>query len=339
MQVWQRRVAGLVVAAVGATFIVLVIVNRLFTVGPAFERMSDGFRPAMKPAPIAAIQQDLAGMQAVSAEFTTKGVPTFSQALNMTPEEFTAFMQKQFPAVATGIQQLPDITTNFKAVVGTLSAEQARFIRADAIPTSSLPATTVPWGLLAAGILLFGIGLLMLIRPEVFGPALALTLGAMLIVVPLTLSLPGKASAADLMNQHLKPVYTAQLISGAKQSLATVGAMGTQMQTEMLPSLGQQLGMDPAQLQTFLAQNMPAMTAMMQGMPAALGRFTDLVTVFDQHLKDYDAIKSTQFGPIVWTMIWGGVVAMVGGAWALLFGRRRDVHQETAQLEAFSKAA
>jgi hypothetical protein len=141
------------------------------------------------------------------------------------------------------------------------------------------------------------------------------------------------------MHQHLKPVYTAQLLTGAQQSLATVGAMGTQMQTEMLPSLGQQLGMDPADLQAFLAQNMPAMSDMMQAMPAAVGRFTDLVTVFDQHLKDYDAIKSTQFGPIVWTMIWGGVVAMVGGAWALLFARRRDAHRETVELEAFAKAA
>ena len=118
MQEWHRILAGLVVAAVGATFIVAVIVARLFSVGPAFERMSDGFRPIMKPAPIATLQQDLKGLPAVSNEFQEKGVPMFSQSLRMTPAQLNAFMQQQFPAVATRMQQLPGIATNFQGVVG-----------------------------------------------------------------------------------------------------------------------------------------------------------------------------------------------------------------------------
>lgn len=105
MQEWHRRLAGLVVAAVGATFIVVVIVARLFSVGPAFERMSDGFRPIMKPVPITTLQRDLKGLQAVSNEFQKKGVPMFSQSLHMTPVQLNAFMQQQFPTVATGCRR------------------------------------------------------------------------------------------------------------------------------------------------------------------------------------------------------------------------------------------
>lgn len=321
MQAGQRRAAGLLVAAVGAAFIVVVIVKSLFSVGPAFERMSDGFRPAMETAPITALETDLAGLDAVSTEFGATAVPMLSQALGMTAEQFTAFMQQQFPDVATGMQQLPDIITNFKGVIATLKGEQGRFASADAIPTSSLPATTVPWGLLAAGILVLVPGILMLVRPGRFGPVLALVLGALLVAVPLALSLPTKASAADLMNEHLKPVYTQQMLDGAKQSLGTVGAMGTQMQNEMLPALAQQLGMDQTQLQGFLGQNLPAIAAGMQGMPEAMGRFTDMVSTFDAHLSDYDTLKPVSFSAIVRIMIVGGIVALLGGAWGLIARR------------------
>jgi len=323
MHTWQRRTAGGLVASVGAAFIVTVIVGSLFSVGPAFEGMSDGFRPIMKPAPIGQLQSDLKGLSAVSAEFGTKAVPMLSQALKMSPEQFRAYMGQQYPAMATGMKQLPAIVTQFQGVVGTLQAEQGRFARADAIPTSNLPATTVPWGLLAAGIVLLGLGLLMAARPTRLWAGLAVAVGASLLVGSLALSLPGKASASDTMNSHLKPVYTAHMLTAAKGALTVVGAMGQEMQTKMLPGLGQQLGVDQGQLQGFLGQNLPAMAAGIQALPEALGRFTNLVTVFDQHLKDYDDIKSTALFPIVWILIGGGIVAFLGGGWALLVGRPR----------------
>lgn len=323
MHTWQRRTAGALVAAVGAALIVSVIVNSLFSVGPAFERMSDGFRPVMKPVPIAQLQSDLKGLSAVNAEFGSKGVPMLSQALEMTPAQFTAFMGQQYPAVATGIQQLPAIVTQFQGVVGTLQAEQGRFAKADAIPTSNLPATTVPWGLLAAGIILLGLGLLIAFLPGRIWSVVALGLGVLLIVVPLALSLPGKASAADTMNDHLKPVYTAQMLTQAKGALTAVGAMGQQMQGQMLPALGQQLGMDQAQIQGFLQQNLPAMAAGIQTMPQALGRFTNLLNVFNGHLADYNTLKSVAFVPIVWTMIVGGILVLMAAAWGGLASRRK----------------
>src|SRR6266542_7136012 len=134
MHTWQRRTAGGLVAAVGAAFIVTVIVGSLFSVSPAFERMSDGFRPIMQPAPITQLQNDLKGLNAVSTEFGTKAVPMLAQAFKMTPDRYTAYMGGQYPAVATGMQQLPAIVTQFKGVVGTLDAEQGRFAKADAIP-------------------------------------------------------------------------------------------------------------------------------------------------------------------------------------------------------------
>jgi hypothetical protein len=313
----QRRIAGIVVALVGVAFIGSVIVNDLFSVGPAFERMSDGFRPVMQTEVIAALEQDLTGLQAVSDEFTTTGMPMLSQALGMTAEDFGAFMGEQFADVATGVEQLPAIVTNFQGVVGTLKAEQDHFAKADAIPTSSLPATTVPWGLTIAGVVLLALGALILLRPGKGAPIAAVVVGVLLLVAPFALSLPGKAAAADKLNENLEPVYTAELITGANQALGVVGAMGTQMQEAMLPALGQQLGMDDAGLQTFLGENLPATAAGMQGMPDAMQRFATVVGAFEAHLDDYNTLKPVAFVPVVWTMILGGAIALLFGAWAL----------------------
>lgn len=325
------------VAAVGIAFIVTVIVDSLFSVGPAFERMSGGFRPVMKPVPIAQLRNDLKGLSAVSTEFGTKAVPMLSQALKMDPAQFQAFMAQQYPAVATGIQQLPAITKQFSGVVGTLQAEQGRFAKADAIPTSNLPATTVPWGLLAAGILFLAFGLLIAVRPVRLWSWLAVAFGAVLIVASLAFSLPQKASAADTMNQHLKPVYTEQMLTGAKGALTVVGAMGAEMQTKMLPALGQQLGMDPAQLNGFFQQNLPAMAAGMGSMPEAMGRFDTLLRTFQTHLADYDTLKPVAFVPIVWTMIAGGTVALLAAAWGVVAYRKPEVME--VPIERTLKAA
>lgn len=321
----QRRVAGIVVALVGVVFLGSVIVNDLFAVGSAFERMSDGFRPVMAPEPIATLEQDLAGLQAVSDEFGTTAVPLISDALGMTAEGFTAFMGEQSPDVATGVQQLPDIVASFEGVVGTLEAELERFADADAIPTSSLPATTVPWGLTIAGVVLLVLGAAIALQPGRGLAIGAVFVGALLIAAPLAMSLLGKASSADTMNENLKPVYTAEMLEGAQQSLAVVGAMGTQMQEAMLPTLGQQLGMDEAQLQAFLEENLPAMAGTMAGMPDAMDRFTATVETFQAHLDDFETLKPVAFTPIVWTMLLGGVVALLAGAWAVIAaGGRRE---------------
>jgi len=108
--------------------------------------------------------------------------------------------------------------------------------------------------------------------------------------------------------------------------------MGTQMQEEMLPALAGQLGMDEAELQAFLGENLPATAAGLQAMPDAMGRFTDVVATFEAHLEDFNTLKSVSFTPIVWTLIVGGLLALLAGGWALLASR--DTTRSTAEAGA-----
>ncbi len=319
---WPRRFAAGLMVLVGGAFVAVTLFANLYKVGPAFDRMTDGFRPMMTEQSIQTARQDIAGLSAASTEIQTKMLPTLAQQLNMTPAQLTAMMQQQFPDVAAGLQALPQVTPSFNNLVNTLDEQRSNFAAADAIPTKSLPSTTVPWSLLAVGVIAIGLGVVVWFTPK-SGAIIATILGAALIAVPLSLNMVSKASSADSLNSGLKPVYTQQLVTGAQQSLQTLSAMGTQMQNEMLPALATQLQMQPAQMTALLQQQFPATAAALTGMPAALNRFDGMVAQFDKHLADYKVLKPVEFSPIVWLMISGGIALFVLGGAGLLITTHR----------------
>jgi hypothetical protein len=329
----KQRLPGIVIGAVGVVLIAAAITARLFTVAPAFERMTDDFRPEMQASELADLRADVSGLSAIHAEFTTKVVPQLATALDQTPQQFGAAMAQQFPAVSGGMQKVPETTAEFNGVLNVLETERARFDKADAIPTKSLPATTVPWALAGAGVVCLAMGYVVSRRRS---GALALGLGLALVAAPLFLTLPGKADAADTMNSHLKPVYTAELVAGAQQSLAGMRAMGAELQTEMLPALAGMLQMQPTELQTYLTANFPTVTAGIASMPAALERFDRLIGVFAGSLDDYNTAKGTKLVPIVWILIAAGLLVAGTGGWLVLHGAAGATSEKRVRIPARS---
>jgi len=312
-----RKIAAAVVVLVGIVFIVLILVNNLFAVGPAFEEMIDDFRPLLQEESLAQAQADVDGLAAAGVEFQTQIAPGMAQQLGMTPDEFGAMVQSQYPAVALGMQALPEITETFTGLIQTLDSQRELFEAADAIPTDDLPATTVPWIILVSGLAAIVVGVLMLLPGRVWS-IVAVVLGAGLVIATFALNLPQKASDADLLNENLTPIYTQELIEGASGSLTVVTAMGQQMQAEMLPDLAAQLGMSQDELNVFMGQNFPATAAAMQTMPETLQRFEGFVGVFAMNLENYETIQPVSFSPIIWAMIIGGIVIIFMGGWAII---------------------
>lgn len=322
---WPRAVAAGLMVLLGGSFVVVTLMANLFHVGPAFDRLTEGFRPIMTAQAIQTDRQDIAGLSAAGTEIQTKLLPALSQQLNFTPGQMAGMLNVQFPDVAAGLNAIPKITPTFSGLVTTLDQQRPLFRSADAIPTKSLPAATVPWALLAVGVIIIGCGVFVFYTPRAT-TLIATTLGVVLIAGPLALGMVNKASNADQLNKNLKPVYTQQLVTQAGDSVKTLSAMGKQMQTKMLPVLAAQLKMQPAQLQTFLDQNFPATAAALEGLPAALGRFQVLVGTFDKHLSDYNTMKPVSFVPIVWLMIGGGIaLLLLGGAGMLITRKHPDV--------------
>lgn len=319
---WPHRVAAGLLVVIGAGFVAVTLAANLFHVGPAFDRLTTDFRPIMTQKAIQTDRQDIAALTAANTEIQAKMLPALAQQLGMTPTQFSTMMAEKYPAVTAGLAAVPQITPSFSSLVTTLDEQRPYFKAADAIPTTSVPATSVPWSLFAVGLLTAGLGVWVWFRPR--GSAIAVTVaGAALIAVPLILSMPHKASYADTLNDNLRPVYTQQMITQASSSLSTLTAMGTEMQQKMLPDLATQLKMTPAQLNAFFAQNFPDTMAALGGLPQSLGRFQNLVTTFDGRLSDYNTLEPVSFVPIVWFMIGGGAALfLLGGAGVVITGRR-----------------
>lgn len=326
---WPHRVAAGLLVLVGAAFVAVTLSANLFQVGPAFDRLTDDFRPIMSQKALQTDQQDIDTLAAAGAEIQTEMLPALAQQLGTTPEEFSTTMATQYPDVTAGLAAVPEITPSFTSLVTMLDEQRPYFEAADAIPTESVPATSVPWSLFAVGLLSIGLGAWVWFRPR--GSAVAVTVaGALLVAVPLALNMPHKADYADTMNANLEPVYNQQLITQASGSLTTLSAMGAQMQQEMMPDLAAQLSMSPDELNSFFAENFPATTAALAELPASLGRFQGLVTAFDQRLDDYETMEPVSFEPIVWFMISGGAALfLLGGAGVVLTRRAATERRAT----------
>ena len=318
----SKRLPAFGVLAVGVIVLVVLFANSLFTVGPAFEELTDSFRPIMTDDAIATAQADVAGLGAVSEEFNTQLAPALAAQLQMSPEDLNVFMGTNFPAVAAGVQALPEIVPQFTGVVGLLAEQQSNFESADAIPTSSLPASTVPWIILLIGIGAIVVGILMLGNTKQAWLK-AVGFGVLVVVFNLALSFLPKSSAADDMNSALNPVYTEELVAGSAQALGVVSAMGSEMQGEMLPALAQQLGLGEAEMTGFLGQ-FPATAAALGGLGDSLGRFQTMITAFDSQLDNYNTIKDTSLYPIALVVLIGGLMVIVCGVWSFMAGRKDD---------------
>ena len=171
--------------------------------------------------------------------------------------------------------------------------------------------------MLAAGVLAVVVGVVMFAKLRL-GSMLALSLGVLLVAIPALLSLTDKAADADQLNENLEPVYTAELVSGAQGALGVVGAMGAQLQSDMLPALAQQLEMQPDQLSGFIGENFPAMAGVMANMETTMGRFDGMVGSFDANLDNYETLKPVKFVPIIWTLILSGIGLILFGAWGFV---------------------
>ena len=312
-----RKISGGLVILVGIVFIVVTVINNLFAVGPAFEEMITDFRPLLAEESLNTARADIAVLDAAGQEFQTAVAPGMAQALGMSPEDFAGMVQTQYPAVAQGMQALPQITETFNGLIDTLDSQGALFESADAIPTNDLPATTVPWIITIAGLLAIAAGVMLFMPGRTWG-IVAVVLGAVLLISTFALSLPQKAADADELNDNLETIYTQELIDGATASLAVVGAMGEEMQTKMLPDLAAQLGMAPDELNQFLGANFPATAAAMQSMPESLPRFQAFVGIFAQNLDNYETIQPVAFTPIIWMMVIGGVLIVLAGGYCII---------------------
>ena len=205
-----RKISLTLVIVVGAFWVAGALAADYPKKTQAVDNLTNSFRPDFTDSALAQSAADLRTSKTFADDFRTKAAPALAQQLNVTPDQFVAFIAQQYPAVGKGLTQLPQILDYFTSVQTTMAAQQHNFHQADAIPTKSLPNTTVTWLFVLPGIVAMVLGAtgFFFWRPVI--PALAALLGLGVILTTLVISTPAKTRAADRLNDAFRPIFTTQ---------------------------------------------------------------------------------------------------------------------------------
>ena len=156
-----------------------------------------------------------------------------------------------------------------------------------------------------------------------------LVIGLALVIAPFALGLPGKSAAGQRMLNGFQPIMQPQQVQVtadyynnvfvplgkvtpimSTQNLAKFQAYmkgfgGMQIDTaKLVPLLAQALQMTPAQVQKLMATQLPAMTGMLQNLPAMQRDFGGLLGTMQQNVGIFSRVPAglAHYQPLVQTM-------------------------------------
>jgi hypothetical protein len=318
-----RRISALVVVAAGIAVLFVGLTNDLFTIAPAFEDVTDGFRDdVMSDEALIAARTDLVGLQAVSDELPDL-LAGLAEVFDVDAAGLDSLLEDEFPDLAAGIEVLPAATERVTAVTTASRDQQANFESADALPTSTTPATALPWLIVGAGALMVAVGLVMWWSRRV-GSWLAVLVGLGIVAATTGASLIPKAGDADQLNEAFRPLYTAEFVIEVERDVGVLGAMGTELADGVVPRLAEQLDVPDVDAIDYLTETYPATGAALDTLPDAVARLRSTVEIFATHLDDYETMSSTELSPIAWTVLVAAIVTSLFGLVGL-FGSRPKV--------------
>jgi hypothetical protein len=156
-----------------------------------------------------------------------------------------------------------------------------------------------------------------------------LAIGLALVIAPLAMSLPSKASAGERMMSNFQPIMqpssvattadyydnvftklrpialafnanTVDRFTQYQQGLAAV----QKEEPNLIPALAAQLGMTPQQVQQFLAAQFPAFMQMLKGLPQMQTDFAGMVGLMQQNVGTFKRVPPglDHYQPLVRTM-------------------------------------
>jgi hypothetical protein len=314
MAVMPRRIGSITLVAVGVVLIAGTLAFQMFSRAPAFEKMTNDFQKNVTPATVATLQTDVADLKAAGTELQTTGIPALAGLLHLSPQQFATIAQQQFPALAAAVQQIPLTAANFEKLLGVIAAQDPNLRSAVAIPSKSISTTVVPWLLLGSGVVFIGLGLA---RARITS-AVAVGLGALMIVGVFAFSLPSKTSDADALNRAMKPFFTQQQITATRGAMTQLNAMATELTGPVLNAIATAQHVPASQLIGTFTSQFPALAKAVIALPDATDKVTGLTATFERNIGNYNKVAPFHFLAATWVVVVAGLLVMVGGAIPLL---------------------
>ena len=342
----MRKVVATVAVVCGMGLIAVPFALSLFDRAPAGERVTNRFRDTLSPQGLHGLATNFQTMGALVDQFIHETSPALARRLHMTDRQFGSFVARDYPAVAAGVKEIPPLVAFVTPVAAQLEALHPQFAAVDSLPFLGLPLSTVPWILLAMGAALVVLGIVVL-RPRGRGPLLvAAGLGMAMLVIPLALSYPSKASDATKVAAVGRVALSPKAAAGAQQANQLIDDMVTQVNTEMLPGLATRLRVSQSALEASIARDYPAVAKGLLAWRTIKPGAVELVRRQVASVPDAESLNGLDFTPLPWYIMGPGIALLIVGLVALLRGpepRARAVHDgraaEAESLPALAKPA
>jgi hypothetical protein len=337
----MRKVVATVAVVCGMGLIAVPFALSLFDRAPAGERVTNRFRDTLSSQGLHGLATNFQTMGALVDQFIHEASPGLARRLHMTNRQFGALVAHDYPRVAAGVTGIPPLVAFVTPVAAQLEALHPQFAAVDSLPFLGLPLTSVPWILLAMGAALVGLGIVVL-RTRGRGPlVVASGVGLALLVIPLALSYPSKASDATRVAAVGRVALSPKAAAGAQKANQLIDGMVTQVNTEMLPGLATRLHVSPSALEASIARGYPAVAKGLLAWPTIKPGAIELVRRQVASVPDAERLNGLDFTPLPWYIMGPGIALLIAGLAALLTGpvpRERAADDERAA-EAESVAA
>ncbi|RJQ43931.1 MAG: hypothetical protein C4534_07405 [Gaiellales bacterium] len=154
----SNKLVAVLILLVGVALIAAPFAYKMFDRAPAGADMMADFEPVLTRDNVTTFQghmETFGGMQ----EDMNKMLPAFAQQMGVTEEQLNQMIGDQFPALATGMEQMDTMGQDFNTVITVMDANVENFQKAN-----ELPMRTMPWFFIIAGaavVVLAGIQLVM----------------------------------------------------------------------------------------------------------------------------------------------------------------------------------
>jgi hypothetical protein len=330
-----RRTTMAVIGLAGLLLILLTFVFGMWGKSQAIHALVTSFGPGYQPASMRQSQDDFATVSAMASQLQTQALPGLAAGLKVPPAELEKGLASRYPAVGQGLAEMPSALAWFGNLSTRIGREKGDYEKAAAIPVKGVAASAVPWLMVIPGVLLLlGAGIGLSARPS-WSRGIAIlgtVVGVSLIVAPLILSLPSKASAVDRLVKQFRPILTPPGPQKTAQYVSTMSAMSTQFSTQALPALANELHMTTPALEQMLAANYPAVTRGLTQLPTILPRFEAMSELIDANVGNYHTAENLPWhgAPAImlyWFLAIPGAIAALGGGTLLLLGRKARTRQ------------
>jgi hypothetical protein len=145
-------------AAVGLALSVGLLATTLYAKASAADDLNTAFTPVFATAGVQQIHADTTTVASMSTELSQKALPAIAQALGMSATQLDQLVAGRFPAVATGLNELPQIVQRMQTSAALIEGNAGNFRQVTAIPWTSGTMVTLYWFMMVPALLILVVG-------------------------------------------------------------------------------------------------------------------------------------------------------------------------------------